>query len=708
MNNIPKSNLAKLIIDNLDAASIRNHFSIKPDTDIYTRLCTFSLPELNAFISSQDTTFVQLVERYSDEFPLKSAPTLYILNKVKDADIKSIEEKSFYLSSIKRLEPMVFSDTRTVRAVYTSRPIRFIETAKTYELDLCYEKRVEIIECDPESDQYNKKRNEFSLENALLWFSRHESSFAILACCDFSSVFPLISYLNKTYSLEASLPNLSEAMLENLAKGGKVRNATFSLEFSLEDNDIDANTISIYDPNLSDSKIYSQIKAQPERIQRSGYYINHPHLLRAGLGISCKYGRLWTPAHLDRNELIALALGSIAEIDILLKQAAKSNPQEHIDYFTNREVLINKQTLSGEARKIFNTLIYYLVISNADKSNQVMIDSEFQKQLFNNYKKLKLIPSIINFCPNCGEVEISCPNCGKPISLVMHDNTHKLICSACKSIINGSEIICDCGEPLPALDMYTNIEYIPSPELLTAISTYAEGLHPEISLPAIFKIKGNIVLSLSKRHNSEARVVNLGELKFWKVRAHIDMIKDISPSAKFYILHAGEKCKIKSSHPTKEDCSKCLKKHVSFLDIKNTSVCLLRLFGIPIDILFDGIHHGREFADIIYTDEFDNKQHTIGIHVKKHQSSRQAKGLGRTNYAVKGLYTQVFYTLFELHKYQQKVDTVGIAIPNNVSKDVIESLQTIVIMLGHSFIAIQQDDWERIAQAAITSIEFEE
>lgn len=57
------------------------------------------------------------------------------------------------------------------------------------------------------------------------------------------------------------------------------------------------------------------MKEHKGRIQRSGFFVDHPYLLRAGFGVSCKYGRIWTPANLDRNELISLAVGSINKLD---------------------------------------------------------------------------------------------------------------------------------------------------------------------------------------------------------------------------------------------------------------------------------------------------------------------------------------------------------------------------------------------------------
>ena len=539
MNNIPKNYLVRLIIENADDLNIRKHFSIKEETNLFSRLNSYSIAKLDEFIYKQDSRFAKIFENYSEEFPLRSAPTLYILNKSKLIAPKALEEKSAFLASRGRGEALVFPDTRAIRAIYTRQPIHYLKKQNVYELVLGYEKRIELVECDPESQNYSETRVEYSLENALVWYPKSNSSYAVITCCDFSAVSSMITYLNQKYGIDASLPDLTETMLNNLATGSKVRNATFTLELPEEnESDIDVNSITIYDKKLSESKIYSQMKEQKGRIQRSGFFVDHPYLLRAGLGISCKYERIWTPAHLDRNELISIAVGSINKLDAQLKNAAENDLADYFIYYSNKEVQIDSIKITGSARKLFDRLIYYLALSQ--KNN--------------------------------------------------------------------------------------NIEH--------------------------------------------------------------------------------EKCNINDYHPKADDCRECAKRQISKIDFESNTICLLRTFGIPISFVFDGIHHGHEFADIVYTDEFDDKQHKIAIHVKKHAKHTPAKGLGRSNDKIKGLYAQVFYTLFELEKKKKSVDTIGIAIPNRVSTDVLNSMQTIVLRMGYSFIALQKDDWEKITQAAIDAVQF--
>lgn len=705
MYNIPKSNLAKLLIDNIDSSIIMQSFAIKEGTDLYTRLCTFSIAQLDEFIYRQNTHIIKLFESYSEEFPLRTSPTLYILNISKNTSVKVMEEVSLSYSRRGRSDALVFPDTKPVRAIYTRQPLQFWEKYDIYELVLGYEKKIEIIECDPESEHFAESQKVYSLENALVWYPKNNSSFAIIACCDFSAVTSIILYLNQNYGLQASLPDLTETMLDNLAEGSKVRNATFSLELSSMDENIDVKTITIFDSKLSESKIYASMREQSGRIQRAGFYADHPNLLRAGVGISCKYGRIWTPAHLDRNELVSLAVGSINKLDTQLKHVADHSMMDFFIYYSNKEVTIDGQKLSGGVRKVFDRLVYYLSVSQKNGNSEIMIDQEFQKQLATNYKKLKLEPYIIGNCHNCGEINIDCPKCGRTLNFIIDDNKPVLTCDNCGTI--DSELFCTCGEKCPIIDVYSSIEYLPTLELLKSITDYASGLHPEITFPAIFKVKGNKLLTLDHDKNSSAKQIDITDLKNWKIRAHLNTITKISSSAKDYIKQAHEKCNINNYHPTKDDCLKCAKRDIKKSDLISNKICLLRTFGIPIALQLDGIHHGHEIADILFTDEFDDKQHKIGIHVKRHVNKTPAKGLGRSNDKIRGLYSQVYYTLFELKKRKTNIDTIGIAIPNRISSDVIDSIRTLILYMGYSFIVLQINEWEKIAQAAIDTIEFE-
>jgi hypothetical protein len=177
-------------------------------------------------------------------------------------------------------------------------------------------------------------------------------------------------------------------MLNKLSEGGTVRNATYSLEMVNNENSIDARAITLYDQKLAESKIYSTIKKDIGRIQRSGYYENHPNLLRAGIGIACRYGRIWTPAHLDRQELVKLAIGSITKLDLQLKYSADHNLREIFSYYSNSEVSVDGVKLIGIERKLFDELVYYLSSANKNCIHEIEITRTFLQKLTKSYKKL--------------------------------------------------------------------------------------------------------------------------------------------------------------------------------------------------------------------------------------------------------------------------------------------------------------------------------
>jgi hypothetical protein len=165
-----------------------------------------------------------------------------------------------------------------------------------------------------------------------------------------------------------------------------------------------------------------------------------------------------------------------------------------------------------------------------------------------------------------------------------------------------------------------------------------------------------------------------------------------------------EKCK---QHPTLSDCNACLTQKISIEHFESGNVCLLRTFGIPISTKFDGIHHGHEIADIVYTDSIDGVNCKIGIHVKSAGTDKTKNGLGRSKNKIKELYAQIFYSLYQISQGIENFDILGIAIPNRVSEDVISSMKEILFRYGISFISIDKETWEKIIVSAEECLQFD-
>lgn len=126
-----------------------------------------------------------------------------------------------------------------------------------------------------------------------------------------------------------------------------------------------------------------------------------------------------------------------------------------------------------------------------------------------------------------------------------------------------------------------------------------------------------------------------------------------------------------------------------------------RIFGLPIEKKFDGIHHGREFADIKYKDSISGIPVRLGIHLKNRVKSQPQRGLGRSVYPIKSLYTQAFYSAYQTLKGEVNFDVIGISIPNPINKDVIDSIQVLINKLGYSLIVLDEKDWLKIFDAAL-------
>jgi hypothetical protein len=134
--------------------------------------------------------------------------------------------------------------------------------------------------------------------------------------------------------------------------------------------------------------------------------------------------------------------------------------------------------------------------------------------------------------------------------------------------------------------------------------------------------------------------------------------------------------------------------------------CLPRLFGFAIDMEFNGVHHGHEIADIRYDDVlYDTEEHlALGIHLKSRQRSRP-RGLGRSVGCVKGLYTQYCYSAYLSAMRGEKIDVIGISVPNIINDRVIENFEYLAAQLGFPLIILSENDWVKILDAAIEKAE---
>lgn len=158
-----------------------------------------------------------------------------------------------------------------------------------------------------------------------------------------------------------------------------------------------------------------------------------------------------------------------------------------------------------------------------------------------------------------------------------------------------------------------------------------------------------------------------------------------------------------------EKCEECMKNPINPDWIKYGDTCLLRLFGLPIDKKFDGIHHKHEVADLRYQDTIlrENRLVNIGIHVKSRNLHCPPEGMGLSKYQIQGLYKQVVFSVFQSAVLGENLHVIGIAIPNKIREEVIDSLSYAVNNLGFSFLAIDEKDWLNVIRLAFEQAVFD-
>jgi hypothetical protein len=149
-------------------------------------------------------------------------------------------------------------------------------------------------------------------------------------------------------------------------------------------------------------------------------------------------------------------------------------------------------------------------------------------------------------------------------------------------------------------------------------------------------------------------------------------------------------------------CNECKNHPINPEWIIAGDTCLLRLYGIPIGQRFDGVHHGHEVADLRYQDVLLNngQQVNLGIHVKSRSAHCRPQGMGRKSRKIEGLYKQVVYSAFEAAILGEDIQVIGVAIPNSIKADVVDSMAYALNTLGFTFLVIDYNDWEAIVRIA--------
>jgi hypothetical protein len=708
---IPKREIISMIQKYIPSEQIRSMLRIQYNTDPKRRLEDFSKSQLLDVLQvTPDGKYA--LEKAKANYPLNSNPTLYLVNVSYWPNHQELLEKTTFLAKQARDEALPFGDERTVRVVYSITPMREYHNQLVFqEIPLVYEKKIEYTIADTKSENFGDIEVIYSLEKALIWYCE-QYKHALLLCGDFYAVKPILFYGSSKLGIRWQLPYLSEDMLLRLAKGANPRTASFS---QVEDgfNDIlDAHTMTISDHGLADSIAYKKLTQDKSRHQTFGFYSTHPDLVFGGLGISRQYGRIWTPARLRKDSLLALAFNLIQKTEEELGREIDINVSGYIAYYKNRPILLGDKKINQKHRSLVEKLIEAIIISCRSDSQEFSLDPEIIFELIMHSDKLDLMPALEVQCENCGGYLLNCSLCNSPFEVTFEeDNSFSFQCPNHpeKQIRNDQIIKCDCGSELEVT--YSNdIRIIPGAELLKTLNDFLSILENQ-EFNGSFQIIGNTLRLIPKSINQIA-FYSLDSYTLWRNIAHIHQ-RTISENEKFefrkILFRIKEKCKRNDSHPTNEICRNCMQEKISKARINNgTEICLPRILGYVIDKDFDGIHHGHEIADIKYSDTLheSSKPMNLGIHLKSRKRPRK-KGLGRSVSSIKGLYTQYCYSAYSAKYGKTNFDVIGISIPNIINIEVIENFKYLSNQLGIPLIILDENDWIRIIDVALEKAEFE-
>lgn len=710
---VPKRALARLISNCAETDELREYFHIGIDTDITRRLEDFKKSQLIEFLLANPHRATEL-EHLERKYPLSGAPTLYLVRIINRPSYDEIIQRTQVAADEERAGGRLFDDTRAVRVVYVSlSAFQVAGHDDILEIPISYERRFEYNVGDPESELYGQRIVTYSLEQGFAWIiEKYDHS--VVCCGDYVAIRPILQFFAERLHIRAHLPDLSDQMIEQLSAGANPRSVTYSSYQVSEHDQLDIQTLTMSDPHLSERSAYTGVQGNPDRYQTAGFYRNHPGLLFGGIGISRRYGRIWTPVHVTRGQLTILSADLIERTEKELKLERERNPSSFVRYHRHLPVKVNEHQLQGKARDAFDGLAQLLLQAQQDPARETEVPINLQSKLINNQGQLSLDVTLVGECPNCGQVLFRCPGCDNPYRVELQDETVMVKCPTCNtSQSEPEELQCGCGQVIPIVSIRNHITFYPDQLLLDSVETFLG----ELGDPAFrfwFCISGQRLKLLPLKNPPAISRVRLGDLTQWRTAAHhhlrgtptgrqLKIIKQVLNAAR-------EKCPIRNYHPRQTDCNLCLTKPLKLEEMKAGQICLPRILGYAIGKRFDGIHHGGKIADVKYQDGIEGgdgikRDVNLGIHLKSRTYHRK-HGLGRSVECIKGLYTQLFYSVHQVLVGEIGFDIVGISVPNTINADVVGSMQSLVNKLGLPLLVIDEGDWLKIVDCVIEGLKF--
>ena len=712
VTSIPKRRLVDLILGDLQSVDIaKTYFHISLENGIEDRLGDFSKSQLLEFISSLGLRGQKALKNLSTSFPIRRSPTLYLAiieNKPSSSDLQQLVDNR---RNIKRLKAgMTFEDGGIVRSI--SLPNLGISKLEMdgqslWEIQLQYEYRFDYVESNSEADNYGELTYLYSLETAIVWLPIEKYYHAIIACSDYPALRRIREFVAVKLNLQIYPPTLSKEMLQRITKGASPRSITYTLNFA-EDDPNEPQNITIADPFLESKDQFKQLSQNHNREQVSGFYTAHPGLSFGGMGVARRDGKIWTPRRLDHTEILKLTLSIIEQTE---RELAKTKDfQSLTNYFYLNRAKIGAKELEGKTKQTWIKFFPYVMRAQKDKNKEIAVEQSLLRNLITFQKELQLLTAAEYDCPSCGaRLLAKCPDCREVLSLINEERIGAK-CLACGHKYYDQMTCMECGQLIEVEEFTNYARIVPDADNLKSIYTASKVINNPYKGSWI--IQGLLLKHIKPKHKKVYERLSLYDFLLWNKQAKLAAIKDypFGESKTIDILnHTKEKCYRDEERASAIKCGKCLSNP---LDpdwiLLNRGMCLLRLFGVPIGHFFDGVHHGREFADILYADTHveSGKKLQLGIHVKS-RGKPHPRGMGRTSLSVKGLYTQVIYSAYEASVKGKELDVIGIAMPNQFSEEVLESLAYAVNSLGFSFLVVEEPEWKKIINIAYEQVLFD-
>lgn len=712
---LPKKQLVATILDHLPHDLIRQELHIGPKVNLRVRLMSFTKLYLAQFFFKHRGGAGAIIADIERAYPLKRAPTLFLVRLTAKPDVEQLVSDLTRLERAERRGKLSFGEDRAVRAVYVrSRSRVILERPVVHEFELAYEKRISYVPADGRNR--GRVMVVYALESALLWLPLTSAPYAVLACTDFQAVNPIQEYCERKLHLGFFCPYLSHASMRRIAAKAKSRTATFKALATGPGAAFDVTSMTLSDPRLETSALFHTVGSDPGRDQTSGFFIDHPDLDQAGLGISRRYARIWTPAILDRDSLVRLSTGVITKVAAEMRKMETSDLPAFVATFANLPVHVGRRRVTGRAREAFEGLVVAAWEAQRKTGRQELPVAEHLPRLLRHAEALRLRFRVEMDCPTCGEVLAHCPECWSPQTPILRGERPGEVRLLCNSRCQGNgrparELVCFCGQPTEVLEPYQHLFAYPDEALERAVATFSEKAG--VDFGRLFVIADGHLRLLQEHPDRGLRPLRLKDLHSWEKVPGIskpltrgELSDGSRKRLRRYLRRTKEKCYRDGGPPTKVKCSECLATEQTRTRLGAGELCLGRLFGMPIGRKFDGIHHGHEKADIVYADRRRAApgEETIAIHLKSYTRPGRSGVVGRSAHPIKGLYTQLFYLAYQVQAGKvfpdEPVGALGVSIPNEIADDVKDSMRHLCARLGVRLLIVEEEDWIAITKAA--------